>query len=238
MYGKVINISSQLDRFEDVFDEGSYDDAMPGVDEGPVGLAEGLVLCSDGRVRPSWAASSGLLCDYYDTEWGRPLPDDPILAEKDLFERLSLEGLQAGLSWSLILQKREIFRLALADFDPEVLSLWDERDLEFVLECPGIIRNPSKIGAVLSNARATIALRDEPGGLVGLVRSFTPEAQPLPLSSADIPTWTEESKQLAKALRKRGFKYVGPKTMYALMQAIGLVDDRILGASPLIEPMY
>lgn len=160
------------------------------------------------------------------------------MAEKDLFERLSLEGLQAGLSWSLILQKREIFRLALADFDPEVLSLWDERDLEFVLECPGIIRNPLKIGAVLSNARATIALRDEPGGLVGLVRSFTPEAQPLPLSSADIPTWTEESKQLAKALRKRGFKYVGPKTMYALMQAIGLVDDRILGASPLIEPMY
>lgn len=170
--------------------------------------------------RANWATTDPLLTDYYDHEWGMPVTD-----ESGVFERLVLEGFQSGLSWITVLRKREAFRAAFHDFDPEVIAAYGERDIERLMSDVGIIRNRSKIEATIGNARATLQLRDEiDGGLSGLVWSHMPEVSPVPLTDRDVPSTSEESKALAKALKKRGFRYVGPTTLYALMCAIGVVD--------------
>jgi DNA-3-methyladenine glycosylase I len=184
----------------------------------------GLVLGDDGRLRPPWAARDPLLRDYFDTEWGVPVHD-----EAGVFERIALEGFQAGLSWVTVLRKRPAFREAFAGFDPDAVAVFDDGDIERLLEHPGIIRNRQKIAATIGNARATIALRDE-GGLSEFVWSYRPDDWTPPSSIAEVPTTTPESVELSKELRRRGFRFVGPTTMFALMEAIGMVDTRLPGA--------
>lgn len=178
----------------------------------------------DGLARPRWAAHDPLLRDYYDREWGMPVTD-----ERGVFERLSLEGFQSGLSWATILRKREAFRSAFADFDPEAVAAFDERDVERLLADPGIIRHRGKITATIGNAAATLALRSE-GGLESLVWSFKPERTPAPHAQAEVPTSSTESRALAAELRRRGFRFVGPTTVFALMEAIGIVDTHVVGS--------
>jgi DNA-3-methyladenine glycosylase I len=190
----------------------------------PDSTAEPLIVGEDGLARPVWAAKDALLREYYDTEWGMPIHD-----ERGLYERLSLEAFQAGLSWVTILRKRPAFRAAFHDFDPDVVAAYDERDVERLLADAGIVRNRLKIQATITNARATIALRED-GGLDLLIWSFAPERTPAPRTLAEIPTASAESKALAKELRRRGFAFVGPTTMYALMEAIGVVDTHLVGS--------
>ena len=183
-----------------------------------------LVTGDDGLARPTWAATDPLLRDYYDTEWGMPVRD-----ERGMFERLTLEAFQSGLSWVTILRKRPAFRAAFDDFDPDRVAAYDERDVARLMADAGIVRNLRKVEATISNAAATVALRDD-GGLVDLVWSFRPGATPAPASYDEVPTQSAESKALAKALRGRGFVFVGPTTMFALMEAVGIVDTHLLGS--------
>lgn len=185
---------------------------------------DGAVLGEDGLARPSWAATDPLLRSYYDTEWGMPVRD-----ERGLFERISLEAFQAGLSWATILRKRPAFREAFAGFDPDTVAGYGEPDVARLLGDAGIVRNRAKIRATIANAAATVALRER-GGLVELVWSFQPDATPEPRTLAEIPTRSPESEALAKALREEGFAFVGPTTMFALMEAIGMVDTHLLGS--------
>ncbi|MFM6851983.1 MAG: DNA-3-methyladenine glycosylase I [Terrabacter sp.] len=180
------------------------------------------VVGADGLARPTWASVDPLLMEYYDTEWGMPVRD-----ERGLYERICLEGFQSGLSWATILRKRPNFRAAFADFDPDVVAAYTDRDVERLLGDAGIIRHRSKIPATITNARATIALRDE-GGLVDFVWAFRPADTPRPNDHSEVPTVSDESKALSKALRKKGFAFVGPTTMYALMEAVGIVDTHLL----------
>jgi DNA-3-methyladenine glycosylase I len=183
-----------------------------------------LVIGEDGLARPGWAAHDPLLREYYDTEWGMPVRD-----ERGLFERLSLEAFQSGLSWALILRKRPAFRAAFADFDPDMVAAFGPADVERLLADPGIVRNRQKIEATIGNARATVALRAD-GGLPELIWSFRPETTPRPRTLAEIPTQTPESRALARALRERGFRFVGPTTAFALMEAVGIVDTHLVGS--------
>lgn len=184
----------------------------------------GTILGEDGLARPPWAATDPLLREYYDTEWGMPVRD-----EHGLYERISLEGFQAGLSWATILRKREAFRAAFLDFDPEKVARFGEADVERLMLDAGIVRNRLKIRAAITNANATLALRSD-GGLVDFVWSFRPEATPEPATVADLATQSPESVALSKALRKKGFAFVGPTTMYALMEAIGMIDTHLVGS--------
>ncbi|MCH6471774.1 DNA-3-methyladenine glycosylase I [Sinomonas terrae] len=181
-----------------------------------------VVIGEDGLGRPVWASTDSLLRDYYDTEWGMPIRD-----EQGLFERISLEGFQAGLSWATILRKRPAFREAFAQFDPEVVAAFTEDDVERLMLNERIIRNRAKIRATIRNAHATLALREE-GGLVEFVWSFQPESTPAPRSLAEIPSSSPESIALSKALRKKGFSFVGPTTMFALMEAVGIIDTHLV----------
>jgi DNA-3-methyladenine glycosylase I len=183
---------------------------------------QGIIIGHDGLARPVWASTDPLLREYYDTEWGLPVRD-----EHGLYERISLEAFQAGLSWVTILRKRPAFRAAFADFNPDTVAAFTEDDVERLLQDPGIVRNRLKIRAAVTNAQATIALRDE-GGLVDFVWQFQPAATPTPLTYADVPTQSPESVALSKALRKKGFSFVGPTTMFALMEAIGMVDTHLV----------
>jgi DNA-3-methyladenine glycosylase I len=183
-----------------------------------------LVVGDDGLARPAWAATDPLLRAYYDTEWGLPVRD-----ERGVYERIALEGFQSGLSWATILRKRPAFRAAFDDFDPEAVAGYGEADVARLLGDAGIVRNRAKIVAAITNAGATVKLRDD-GGLVDLVWSFRPRVTPRPRALADIPTSSAESVALAKALRRRGFVFVGPVTMYALMESIGIVDTHLLGS--------
>jgi DNA-3-methyladenine glycosylase I len=180
------------------------------------------VTGDDGLVRPAWAATDPLLRDYYDTEWGMPVRD-----EQGLFERLTLEAFQSGLSWVTILRKRPAFREAFDCFDPDAVAAYDDADVARLMADAGIVRNLRKIEATITNARATVALRGE-GGLVDLVWSFRPERTPAPTSYAEVPTTSPESQALAKALRGKGFVFVGPTTMFALMEAVGIVDTHLV----------
>ncbi|RBP65478.1 DNA-3-methyladenine glycosylase I [Brevibacterium sanguinis] len=203
---------------------------VPGTDgtvagtDGTASAPEAAVVGADGLARTPWAYGDPLLLEYYDTEWGLPVID-----EAGVFERLSLEGFQAGLSWLTILRKRERFREVFAGFDPDAVAAYDEDDIARLLEDPGIIRHRGKIEACIGNARATIALRAE-GGLSEFIWSFRPEETPRPLTVAEVPTTAPESVALSKALKKRGFRFVGPTTMYALMEAIGMVDTHLAGS--------
>lgn len=182
----------------------------------------GTIIGDDGLARPPWASTDPLMREYYDTEWGMPVRD-----EQGMYERISLEGFQAGLSWATILRKRPAFRAAFLDFDPERVATFGEADVERLLQDAGIVRNRLKIRAAITNANATLALRAD-GGLVDFVWSFQPEATPAPRTVADIATQSPESVALSKALRKKGFAFVGPTTMYALMEAIGMIDTHLL----------
>lgn len=160
---------------------------------------------------------------YHDHEWGVPVRD-----ERGLYERLCLEAFQSGLSWLVILRKRENFRAAFAGFDPEVVARFGEDDVQRLLLDAGIVRNRMKIAAAIANARATLDLRDGPQPLHELVWSFAPEPRPEPpVTWADVPAITPESTALATALKKRGFRFLGPTTVYAGMQACGLVNDHL-----------
>ena len=187
-----------------------------------------LVVGPDGLARPAWASVHEDLRDYYDTEWGMPVRD-----ERGVFERLALEGFQSGLSWATILRRREGFRRAFAGFDPEAVAEFTEGDVERLLQDTGIIRHRGKIEATISNARATLALRDEQGPgwtLADLVWSYRPARTPMPRTMAEVPTTSEESAVLAKELKRRGFRFVGPTTVFALMEALGVVDTHLLGS--------
>lgn len=190
----------------------------------PADPAAGLVVGDDGLARPAWAATDPLLRSYYDTEWGVPVRD-----EQGLFERISLEAFQSGLAWVTILRKRPAFRAAFADFDPEVVAAFDAADRERLMADAGIVRNRAKVDATIRNAGATVRLREK-GGLVDLVWSFRPADTPRPRSYAEVPTRSPESAALAKALRAEGFAFVGPTTMYALTEAVGIVDTHLLGS--------
>lgn len=183
-----------------------------------------LITGSDGLTRPAWAAGTDLLRSYYDTEWGMP-----VRTEQGLFERLSLETFQAGLSWELVLRKREGFRHAFAGFDPEQVADFREDDIARLLTSPEIIRNDRKIRAVITNARATLALRQQ-GGLVNLIWSHQPAQTPCPRTLAEVPTRSPESEALTRELKAAGFRFVGPTMLYALMEAIGMVDTHLLGS--------
>ncbi len=182
----------------------------------------GVVVGADGLARCPWAQGADYE-RYHDDEWGRP-----VRGEAPLFERLSLEAFQSGLSWLTILRKREGFREAFAGFAPDVVASFDDADRERLLANPAIVRNRAKIDATIANARAVLALRED-GGLEALLRSHTPEPCPAPATMAAVPATTPESKALARALRAVGFRFVGPTTTYAAMQAIGLVDDHLAG---------
>lgn len=183
-----------------------------------------MIIGEDGLARPAWAAADPLMRTYYDQEWGLPVTD-----EQGLYERICLEGFQAGLSWATILRKRPAFRAAFAGFDPDTVALFGAADVERLMQDPGIIRNRLKILATVKNAQATLELRKD-GGLVHFVWSFRPASTPRPLAATDIPTQSAESIALSKALRKRGFSFVGPTTMFALMEAVGMVDTHLLGS--------
>ncbi|UTT66840.1 DNA-3-methyladenine glycosylase I [Janibacter sp. CX7] len=182
----------------------------------------GVVVGEDGLARPTWASTDPLIRDYYDTEWGMPVRD-----EQGLFERISLEAFQSGLSWATILRKRPAFRTAFDGFDPEVVAAYGDDDVERLMADAGIVRNRAKILATIGNAAATVRLRED-GGLVDFVWSFQPEQTPRPRTIAEVPTRSPESLALSKALRARGFSFVGPTTMYALMEAVGIVDTHLL----------
>ncbi|MGP5601300.1 DNA-3-methyladenine glycosylase I [Corynebacterium casei] len=184
--------------------------------------SDGVVIGEDGLARPQWASSDLLMREYYDTEWGMPVRD-----EQGLFERLSLEAFQAGLSWATILRKRPAFREAFADFNPDKVALFNDADVQRLMNDAGIVRNQRKILATINNAHATIKLRDK-GGLADFISSFQPDETPQPRTIAEIPTKSAESLALSKALRKEGFNFVGPTTMYALMEAVGIVDTHLL----------
>jgi DNA-3-methyladenine glycosylase I len=184
----------------------------------------GLVVGDDGLARPVWASVDPMLRAYYDTEWGMPVRD-----EHGVFERLSLEAFQAGLSWATILRKRPAFREAFHGFDPDIVARYTDADVGRLLGDAGIVRNRMKILAAITNANATIALRDE-DGLAAFVWSFQPASTPRPRSFAEVPATSPESVALSKALRKKGFAFVGPTTMFALMEAIGMVDTHLVGS--------
>lgn len=188
-------------------------------------MNEALVTGDDGVIRPAWAASDPLLRDYYDTEWGRPVRD-----ERGLFERLSLEAFQSGLSWLTILRKRENFRAAFDGFDPEVVAAYTDADRDRLMADAGIVRNRRKIDATITNAQATLALRAD-GGLADLIWAHQPEEHPTPRTADEVPTTSPESKALATALRKKGFVFVGPTTMFALMEAVGIVNTHLVGST-------
>lgn len=196
----------------------------PGESDATDDAAPDLVLGDDGRARPRWAATDPLLREYYDTEWGMPVRD-----ERGVFERLTLEAFQSGLSWVTILRKREAFRRAFDGFDPDAVAAYTDGDVDRLMTDDGIVRNRRKIDAAVTNARATVALRST-GGLAELVWSFRPAAGPAPRTLAEIPSRSTESVALAKELRRLGFTFVGPTTMFALMEAIGIVDSHLVGS--------
>ncbi len=181
-----------------------------------------LIVGEDGLARCRWGASTPEYIVYHDTEWGRRLVGDDAL-----YERLTLEAFQSGLSWITILRKRENFRAAFAGFAIEKVAAFGTSDVDRLLADSGIVRNRAKIEAAIANARVAA---DLDGGISALVWSFAPPPRPhRPASFAEVPPVSEESKAMAKALKKQGFRFFGPTTAYALMQATGMVDDHIDG---------
>ncbi|WP_239092604.1 DNA-3-methyladenine glycosylase I [Paractinoplanes abujensis] len=176
----------------------------------------------DGRARCFWGGSTPDYVTYHDSEWGREVRGDDAL-----FERMTLEAFQSGLSWITILRKRPAFRAAFAGFSIDKVAAFSEADAARLMADTGIVRNRMKIDAALANARVAA---DLPGGLDALLWSYAPSPKPSrPATRADVPATTPESKAMAKDLKKRGFRFVGPTTAYALMQATGMVDDHLAG---------
>jgi len=186
----------------------------------------GTMTGADGRTRCAWPGELADYVAYHDDEWGQPVHDD-----RRLFEKLCLEGFQSGLSWLTILRKRENFRDAFADFDPEVVADYGQREIKRLLDNAGIIRHRGKIEATINNANRALDLIDECGSLDTYLWSWQPtEREPDAKDpSLDVPALTATSVALSKDLKKRGWKFVGPTTVYAFMQAMGLVDDHAEG---------
>jgi DNA-3-methyladenine glycosylase I len=181
-----------------------------------------LVIGPDGLARCAWGGSTPEYAAYHDEEWGRPLRGDDAL-----YERLTLEAFQSGLSWLTILRKRESFRAAFDLFHIETVARYGPAEVARLLADAGIVRNRAKIEAAIANARAAL---DLPGGLAAMLWSFAPPLRShRPRSFAEVPALTAESTAMAKALKKSGFRFVGPTTAYALMQATGMVDDHLEG---------
>jgi DNA-3-methyladenine glycosylase I len=181
----------------------------------------GLVIGVDGKPRCAWSTSAPDYIAYHDDEWGRPVRDDD-----GLYERITLEAFQSGLSWLTILRKREGFRAAFAGFSIEAVARFGEADVARLLADDRIVRNRAKIEAAIINARAAA---DLPEGLATLVWSFAPQPRPRWPALTQVPSVTSESKALSKELKRRGFRFVGPTTAYAMMQAVGMVDDHVDG---------
>jgi DNA-3-methyladenine glycosylase I len=181
-----------------------------------------LVVGADGLARCGWGGSTPDYAVYHDEEWGRPVHGDDAL-----YERVTLEAFQSGLSWLTILRKREAFRAAFAGFHIETVAAFGEADVARLLADAGIVRNRAKVEAAIANARAAA---DLPEGLAVLLWSYAPPPRPRrPRSLAEVPSVTAESTALAKELKRRGFRFVGPTTAYALMQATGMIDDHLAG---------
>lgn len=179
----------------------------------------------DAVVRSGWAETDPLLRAYYDSEWGMPVRD-----ETGLFERITLEAFQAGLSWLTILRRREAFRRAFEGFEVDRVAVFDTEKVELLMRDDGIIRNRRKIDAAVSNARAVQNLRDDGSGISALIWSFQPDQSPAPVTDAEVPTSSPESIALARELKRRGFSFVGPTMAYALMTAIGVVDVHLVSS--------
>jgi len=192
-----------------------------------MGSMDGAVVRgADGVRRCFWGASTPDYAAYHDDEWGRPVVDDIRL-----FEKISLEGFQSGLSWLTILRKREGFRAAFAGFEPSRVARFGDRDIARLLADSGIVRHRGKIEATIANARATLAVQDARGSLAALVWSYEPRRRAAPRAIADIPSSSPESVALSKALKSFGFRFVGPTTAYAAMQAMGVVNDHLVGCA-------
>lgn len=223
----------------------------------PKKLNPDVVIGEDGLSRPRWAATDELMRTYYDEEWGVPITD-----EQGMFERICLEGFQAGLSWRTVLVKRDALREDFLDFNPDAVALLTDEDVARIKEDPRIIRSEAKIRAVIKNARATLALRQRAqslreqvrlspdvelpaaeaallgftlpngmqvdDGLPALIWSYGPEQTPTPQSFVEVPTRSAESENLARRLKKEGFSFVGPTTVYAMFEACGVVDTHLL----------
>ena len=186
----------------------------------------GLVRGTDGAVRCAGAAASADYREYHDSEWGRPVRGDIAL-----FERITLEAFQSGLSWITVLRKRPALREVFAGFDPSLIANFNDRDVERLMANPSIIRNRRKIDATILNARAMLGLWEKYGplGLTELIWSHAPTSRARPDRLSDIPATSLESVRLSKALKQQGFTFIGPTTLYASMQACGLVDDHVRG---------
>ena len=187
---------------------------------GAAGLAEG----ADGRPRCWWGVAAPDYVDYHDLEWGRPVTDD-----RGIYERLPLEAFQSGLSWLTILRKRESFRTAFADFHVDRVARFGDREVARLLGDADIVRHRGKIEAAIANARAAGAMARAGDSLAALVWSYRPGRRPAPRTMSDLPPTTPESVALSKELKRRGFRFVGPTTVYAAMQAAGIVNDHIVG---------
>ena len=188
-------------------------------------MTEGLIEHPDGRTRCWWPGTDPLYVAYHDTDWGVPERDD-----RALFEKLILDGFQAGLSWITILRKRENFRRAFAGFDPAVIARFDERHVEALMLDAGIVRNRAKIEATLAGARAFLAIQERQG-FATFLWAFVDgrPVQTVRQSRSDIPAETDTSRAMSKALRAEGFNFVGPTIVYAFMQAVGMVNDHLVG---------
>ena len=198
--------------------------------EADVPVAPGLVAGPDGRHRCQWCAGSDLYRAYHDDEWGRPVADD-----RRLYEKLCLEGFQSGLAWITILRKRPAFRAGFADFDAETVARFGEQDVERLLADAGIVRHRAKILSAINNARRVLALKEEAGSLAAFVWRFEPgpASRPKSLAWEDLRRMVDcaESHALAKELKRRGFSFIGPTTLYAFMQAVGMVNDHVEGCA-------
>ncbi len=192
---------------------------MSGPADGPP--ASGPEPGPDGQPRCPWALGSALYIGYHDDEWGKPVRDDV-----GMFERICLEAFQSGLSWLIILRKRENFRNAFRGFDLDKVAAFGPDDVARLLADSGIVRNRAKIEAAINNARAAL---DLPAGLAATVWSFADSGAAVPRTLTDVPSWTPGSKALSKELRKHGFRFTGPVTVYATMQACGVIDDHLAG---------
>jgi DNA-3-methyladenine glycosylase I len=191
-----------------------------------VAADDGIVVGDDGVARCWWATSAPEYRAYHDTEWAFPVADDVRL-----FEKVSLEGFQAGLSWLTILRKREAFRSAFAGFQFERVARFGERDVARLLADAGIVRHRGKIEAVINNAQRAVELVEREGSLARYVWGFAPEARAGPIDRARLAALAPESTALAKDLKRRGWRFVGPTTVYAFMQAMGLVNDHLDGCA-------
>ena len=184
-----------------------------------------LITGDDGTTRCWWCGTDPLYVAYHDDDWGRPVRD-----ERELFEKLILDGAQAGLAWITILRKREGYRRAFEGFDPATIAAYGDDDVARLLADPGIVRNRQKVAAAIGNAKALLAMHDAGETLVDLVWRHQPAPRKRPLRPGDdFPVTSDEAIALSKALQQRGWKFVGPTIVYAFMQAVGVIDDHIAG---------